>query len=61
MGVVEIVNVKLAPSSNVTDSSSPAAKALEKAFSTVSSQPGYNKAFWGVETEDSSLLHLAIG
>ena len=61
MGVVEIVNISLKPTSNVTDASSPAGEALAKALKIASSQPGYNKLFWGVEVDNASALHIAVG
>ena len=61
MGFVEIVNVALNPTSNVTDASSPAGKALAEAFNIASLQPGYNKLFWGVDVDNSSMLHIAVG
>jgi hypothetical protein len=58
--VTEIATLFLKPGIDVEDPSSPAYTIAQETFSTISSQPGYQRAYWGRQLEDESILQLFI-
>jgi hypothetical protein len=59
--VTEIATLFLKAGVNLEDQSSPASQVAQEAFSTISSQPGFQRIYYGPELEDASLLQLFIG
>jgi hypothetical protein len=59
--VTEVATLSLKAGTDVENPSSPAYAVAQEAFSMISSQPGFQRAFWGRELEDESILQLFIG
>jgi hypothetical protein len=59
--VTEIATLFLKAGIDLEDPSSLPAKAAQEAFNTISSQPGFQRIYYGPELEDSSILQLFIG
>jgi hypothetical protein len=59
--VTEIATLFLKAGTDIEDQSSPTSKIAQEAFSTISSQPGFQRIYYGPELEDASLLQLFIG
>jgi hypothetical protein len=56
--VTEIATLFLKPGTDIED---PANTIAHETFSTISSQPGYQRAYWGRELEDESIVQLFVG
>ena len=59
--VTEIARLPLITSADVDDPSSSSGKIWQDTILTLSSQDGFQRAYYGREVEDQSLLHLLIG
>ena len=59
--VIEVATAPLASGVNIEDKSSDAGKVWQDTINTVSSQPGFSKAFYGLEVENANVLQFVIG
>lgn len=63
MPVTEYATIPLASGSAIEldDPLSPAGKSWQATLDTVSSQPGYQRAYYGTQVENPNTLQLLIG
>ena len=59
--VTELATIPLTPGAQIEDPTSPAGQVWQSSISTISSQPGFQRAHWGRELENESVLQLFIG
>lgn len=59
--VTEIATFPLAAGATIEDANSPAGKVWRSALDTVSAQDGFQKAYYGREVEDPSVLQFFVG
>ena len=59
--VTEIARLPLISSANVDDPSCSSGQIWHDTILTFSSQDGFQRAYYGREVDDQSLLHLLIG
>ena len=57
----EIATLPLAAGATIEDPSSPAGKVWQSTLDTVSAQEGFQKAYYGREVENQSVVQLLIG
>ncbi len=57
----EIATIPLITGAAIEDPSSPAGKVMQATIDTVSQQDGFQRALWGREVENPSVLQLLIG
>lgn len=58
--VTEIVKCPLKPGTDLGDSNSVTGKIFQDIVNTILGQPGAEGAFWAVEDDDPSTMHLFI-
>ncbi|KAL6714538.1 hypothetical protein ACLMJK_007963 [Lecanora helva] len=56
----EIATLPLASGADIEDSNSPAGKVWQSTLDTVSDQPGFQRAYYGRQIENSSVLQLLV-
>jgi len=59
--VTELATLFLKPGINVEDQSSPEGQIALESLSTISSQPGFERLYYGPILEDASLFQLFVG
>ena len=57
----EIATLPLASGATIEDPDSPAGKVWQSTLETVSAQDGFQRAYYGREVENNSILQLFIG
>ena len=57
----EIATIPLTAGSKIEDPESPAGKVWQSTIDTVSSQPGYQRLYYGREVENPSVVQLFVG
>ena len=58
--VTEIAYLPLKTGCNPSEANSPAASAWQNMLKTVLDQPGAQRAYWGLEVENPSMLRLFV-
>lgn len=59
-GITEIALLPLKAGSNVLDPNTPEGTVVQESLATVLGQPGCQRAFWGVQEEDKSMMHWFV-
>ena len=59
--VTEIETLKVKADATPEDASSPAGQVMKQMIDLLAAQKGFQRAYWGRQIEDPSLLILAIG
>jgi hypothetical protein len=59
--ITELATLSLKPGINVEDQSSPEGQIALESLSTISSQPGFERLYYGPVLEDASAFQLFIG
>lgn len=57
----ELATFSLIPGAQIEDGSTPAGQVWASTLATVSSQPGFQRARYGREVENQSVLQIFIG
>lgn len=57
----ELATLPLASGAAIEDPDSPAGKVWQSTLDTVSQQDGFQRAYWGREVENQSVLQLFVG
>src|ERR1700733_12422175 len=58
--VTEITHLPLKAGATPTEANSPAGSIWQDTLSTILNQPGAQRAYWGLEVEKPSTLHLFV-
>lgn len=57
----ELATIPLVAGATIEDANSPAGKVWQSTLDTVSAQDGYQKAYYGREVENPSVLQFFVG
>ena len=57
----ELATIPLTSGAEIEDPASPAGKVWQSALDTIAQQDGFQRAYWGREVENPSVLQLFVG